>query len=204
MVGEKIKSHYKELLMKFGDSPKSAQWADRESQERRFRALVKVGNLNGSRILDFGCGTAHLATYLKAQGINVQYTGVDIVEEFFPVAQQKHPEHRFGLFEDFADERFDYVFVSGVFNNKQRGNRKFYQASVRKLFAQCDVALAFNMMSTYVDYKDENLFYEAPERAFSFVKKEITPFVTLRHDYEVKSGITPFEYVIYAYREAQT
>ncbi len=202
-MDENIKNHYRMLLEKYGDAPESAQWTDQQSQEIRFKELIKVGQIDGARVMDFGCGTAHLATYLKKHDICVQYTGVDVVEEFFQIAQQKHPEHRFGLMEDFINERFDYVFISGVFNNKQRGNRKFYQDSVRKLFAQCDVALAFNMMSTYVDYQDDDLFYEAPERAFSFVKQEITPFVTLRHNYEVKPGVIPFEFVIYAYREPQ-
>ena len=34
---------------------------------------------------------------------------------------------------------------------------------------------------------------------FSFVKNEVTPYVTLRHDYEVKPGVIPFEFIIYAY-----
>jgi len=58
------------------------------------------------------------------------------------------------------------------------------------------------MMSTYVDFFDPGLFYERPERAFGFVKNEIAPFVILRHDYQVKPGVTPFEFIIYAYRSA--
>lgn len=45
-------------------------------------------------------------------------------------------------------------------------------------------------------------FMMAPGRAFKFVKQEITPFVVLRHDYEVKEGVIPFEFIIYAYRGA--
>ena len=56
------------------------------------------------------------------------------------------------------------------------------------------------MMSTYVDYKDEVLFYESPEDAFRYIKKEITPFVTLRHNYLVKENSIPFEFIIYAYK----
>lgn len=195
-----IANHYRALLHKYGDSAESAQYSNRESQERRFEYLIQIGPLEGMRVLDFGCGTAHLAAYFKTKKIHVNYTGVDIVDEFLPVACAKHPEHRFGQLEDFLGERFDYVFVSGVFNNRRRNNRRFYQECVRILFDRCDHGLAFNMMSTYVDYTDKNLFYESPERAFSFVKKEITPFVILRHDYQVKPGVIPFEFIIYAYR----
>lgn len=199
---DQIAAHYRALLHQHGDSAESAQYSSRESQERRFAELIKIGRLDGCRVLDFGCGTAHMATYLKAQGMLVNYTGVDVVDDFFPVARTKHPEHRFGQLANFADEKFDYVFVSGVFNNRKRGNRAFYQKWIRTLFGMCESGLAFNMMSTYVDFRDESLFYEEPERAFRFVKQEITPFVTLRHDYEVKPGIIPFEFAIYAYRSA--
>jgi len=200
----RIAMHYRELLKHHGDSAAAAQYSSRETQERRFGELIKIAPLEGASVLDFGCGTAHLATYLKQQGVNVHYTGVDVVEEFFGVAASKHPEHRFGFFEDFSHESFDYVMVSGVFNNKRRANRVFYQDWVRKLFACCRRGLAFNMMSTYVDYRDSGLFYEKPESVFEFVKKEITPFVTLRHDYEIKPGVVPFEFVVYAYRNSVT
>lgn len=200
-MSEKMKAHYRELLRKFGDGAESAQYSSRVSQERRFEILVQIADLNGASILDFGCGSGHLATYLNSRNMEFSYTGVDIVEEFFDVARAKNPGARFGLLEEFAQEKFDFVFVSGVFNNKRKGNRKFYQDSLRTLFGMCTKGIAFNMMSTYVDYKDAGLFYESPERAFGFVKQELTPFVCLRHDYEVKPGVVPFEYAIYAYRE---
>lgn len=199
-MSEKLKAHYKELLMKFGDSAESAQYSSRESQERRFEILAQVANLNGSSILDFGCGSGHLAAYLDSKNVKFSYTGVDVVEEFFDIARAKNPGSRFGVLEDFEHENFDYIFISGVFNNKRKDNRKFYQESLKKLFGMCTKGIAFNLMSTYVDYKDAGLFYESPERVFRFIKQEVTPFVCLRHDYEVKPGVVPFEFAVYAYR----
>ncbi|MBU0620450.1 MAG: class I SAM-dependent methyltransferase [Gammaproteobacteria bacterium] len=199
-MNEKLRAHYKDLLLKYGDSAESAQYSSRESQERRFEILAQISDLNNTNILDFGCGSGHLATYLKSRNMKFSYTGVDVVEEFFDVARAKNPGDRFGLLQEFTQEKFDFVFVSGVFNNKRKGNRRFYQDSLRTLFGMCTKGIAFNMMSTYVDYRDSGLFYESPERAFRFVKQELTPFVCLRHDYEVKPGIVPFEYAIYAYR----
>jgi SAM-dependent methyltransferase len=161
---------------------------------------LQISDLNESSILDFGCGSGHLATYLKSKGVDFRYTGVDVVEEFFDIAREKNPGARFGVLEDFKHEKFDYIFISGVFNNKRPGNRKFYQETLRILFGMCNKGIAFNLMSTYVDYQDEGLFYESPEKAFRFIKNELTPFVTLRHDYEVKQGVVPFEFAVYAYR----
>jgi hypothetical protein len=129
------------------------------------------------------------------------YAGVDIVEELLALGRAKHPQARFCKIEDVAGERFDYVFVSGVFNNRRRGNRKYYEETLRTLFALCRRGVAFNMMSAYVDYRDPALFYESPERVFAFVKRELTPYVCLRHDYEIKAGVIPFEFAVFAYRE---
>lgn len=196
----KLSDRYKELLKKYGDGAEAAQWSSRETQERRFEVLTQIGNLNDSHILDFGCGSGHLATYLNSRDIKFNYTGVDVVEEFFDIGRAKTTGSRFGVLKDFEHEKFDYVFVSGVFNNKRNNNRRFYQESLKKLFEMCTKGVAFNLMSTYVDYKDASLFYESPERAFRFVKREITPFVCLRHDYEVKPGVVPFEFALYAYK----
>lgn len=202
-MSKKLETHYRNLLLKHGDSAESAQYSSRFSQEKRFEILVQIADLNGASILDFGCGSGHLATYLDSKKVKFTYTGVDVVEEFFDVAHKKSPNgSRFGTLEEFEQEKFDYIFVSGVFNNKRKNNRKFYQESLRKLFSMCSKGIAFNMMSTYVDYQDTSLFYESPERVFQFVKKELTPFVQLRHDYEVKLGVIPFEFAIYAYKMA--
>jgi SAM-dependent methyltransferase len=195
-----IRDHYRHLLEQHGDTAAAAQWSSRESQERRFRMLTRIGSLQGCSVLDFGCGTGHLATYLAQEGIEVAYTGVDVVPELLAAARAKHPHHRFGEFAQFANERFDYILVSGVFNNRRRDARSFYRRTVSELFGVCDKGLAFNMMSTYVDFRDEQLFYEKPEEAFAFVKKNVTPFVNLIHDYEVRPGTIPFEFCIHAMR----
>jgi SAM-dependent methyltransferase len=199
----KVIARYKELLKAHGDSAEAAQWSSRESQERRFEILANIGDLNGTKILDFGSGAGHFATYLRSKGLVFEYTGVDVVEEFFDIGLAKNPGARFGFLDEFKHETFDYVIVSGVYNNKQKGNRRFYQESLKQLFGMCKKGVAFNLMSTYVDYQDPSLFYESPERAFRFVKQELTPFVCLHHDYEVKRGIVPFEFAVFAYRIPQ-
>lgn len=197
-----IREHYRSLFLKHGDSVESAQWSSRATQERRFDLLLQIGDLRGCSVLDFGCGTGHLATYLEARGIAVAYTGVDIVDEMLAAGQAKHPRHRFCRFDEIRDRRFDYVMICGVFGNKRRDNRRFYRETLRRCFALADRGLAFNLLSSYVDYRDPGLFYEEPEAALRFAKRELTPFVTLRHDYGVKPGVIPFEFTVYAYRKA--
>ena len=200
-----IAAHYRSLLKEHGDTAAAAQYSSRASQERRFAVLSMVGDLRGASVLDYGCGSAHLATFLKARGqAPARYTGVDIVDELLEMARAKHPEGHFGRPDDVLDHKFDYVLVSGVFNNRRRDNRRFYSETLKGLFGLCTRGLAFNMMSTYVDYRDPALFYEAPERVLGFVKRELTPYVVLRHDYEVKPGVVPFEFAVFAYRQPLT
>jgi SAM-dependent methyltransferase len=199
MNAEELRRHYQGLLNEHGDSFEAAQYSSRASQMARYAVLAQIADLRGVSVLDFGCGTGHLAAYLKEQAIDCRYTGVDIVEEFFPYARAKHPAHRFGLWEDFAGESFDYVFVSGVFNNRVDDNDGFFRTWAERLFARARKGLAFNLMSTYVDFQDAGLWYAQPERVFAFMKS-LTPYVTLRNDYVVKDIAVPFEFAVYAFK----
>lgn len=198
----RIADHYRNLIGKHGDSAEAAQYSSRESQFRRFAALARIANLKGKRVLDFGCGTASFAEYLKLVGQTPAfYCGVDIVPEFFEHARIKVPAGHYCHPDELGKMRFDYAFVSGVFNNRRKGNRKFWQETVKSLFARCDVGVAFNMMSKYVDYRDSKLFYEDPLKAFDFIKCHVTPYVALYNDYLPKEGSVPFEFMIFAYHK---
>lgn len=203
MNTDEISNHYRQLLAEHGDSPQAVQYSCSKSQERRFELLSGVGDLRHKRILDFGCGTGQLGTYLHKQGIEFDYFGTDIVEEFMTLCRSKFPQGHFEDFNSLSHLQFDYIFVAGVFNNKMTDNNQFYQETVRKLFSMCKLGISFNMMSAYVDYQDPGLFYEYPENVFGFLKREVTPFVTLRNEYEVKPGVVPFDFTVYAYRSGQ-
>ncbi len=195
-----LRSHYRNLFSKYGDSAESAQYRDRRSQEKRFEILIEIANIDGSKILDFGCGTAHLASFLNAKGMHVDYTGVDIVDELLECAKRKHPEAKFCTLDEALQDTYDYVFVSGVFNNVMKNNETFYKETVKQLFHVAKKGMAFNMMSSYVDYYDPELFYEKPENVFQFIKEEVSPFVTIRNDYQIRDGVIPFEFAVYVYK----
>jgi len=203
MNTNEISNHYRKLLAEYGDSPQAVQYSSKDTQERRFELLAAIGDLHQKRILDFGCGIGHLGSYLHKRGIEFEYFGTDIVNEFITLCRKKFPKGHFDDFSSMSHLKFDYIFVSGVFNNLIEDNPQFYQNTVKKLFSMCTLGLSFNMMSSYVDYKDPSLFYESPENVFGFLKREITPYVTLRNDYEVKPGVVPFDFTVYAYKGGQ-
>jgi hypothetical protein len=71
------------------------------------------------------------------------------------------------------------------------------QSVLKKCFARATRGLAFNAISTYVNYREEPMFYASPEETFRFCMTELAPSVVLRHD------SLPYNFTIYVYRKAQ-
>ncbi len=209
-MNDQIKQHYKNLFQEHGVSAQSVQYTDHKSHYERFKVLSQIipsfdSNLDNS-ILDVGCGLGHLYDFLKkAKGFEGNYLGLDFVDEFIQSAKELYKEDTNANFEVFDISKklptgYDYAILSGVFNNKSDNNKDFMFHTIRNMFEATNKGVAFNAMSTYVDYQDEGLFYTNPLEVFDFCKKELTKKVTLRHDYLVKENSIPFEFSIYLYK----
>jgi cyclopropane fatty-acyl-phospholipid synthase-like methyltransferase len=199
-----LEQHYTELFHKHGDTPQAVQWRDRASQERRFEILAQVGLPSNAKVLDFGCGTGHLLEYMRREHeFKGEFVGYDLTADTVAAAQAKFPAARFERRDIFADgigEEFDYVFISGVFNNLMTDNAGFMHEVLELLFGHSRRALAFNALSAYVDFFDPGLCYTKPEEVFHFCKERLSPLVTLRHDYFIKPGVVPYEFTMYVHR----
>ncbi len=188
---------YEERLEKYGVSAKAMGWRDKEQQYIRFVALAAIGDLNNCSILDVGCGFGDFYDFLKQKGSNVQYTGYDISSKLVEIARQKHPEATFqvrDILEEESNEKFDYVVSSGILNARLSDNEGFVKRMLKRCFELCNMGVAINMMTSYVDYQQEDLYYYSPESVFAFAKT-LTRRATLRHDY------MPFEFTIYLYKD---
>ena len=195
-------SHYAALLRRHGDTPAAAQWSDQETQDRRLNVLCEIGDIRTSRILDFGCGTGRLLTVLRARGFSGTYVGYDVAPAVIEAARAKYPGVTFECRDILAQGvggDFDYVLLSGVFNNRHSGSREFVEGVLTTLSSHCQKGLAFNALSTFVDYFDSDLVYLDPLEMFSFCKTRLSPSAVLRHDYSLKAGVIPYEYTIYVY-----
>lgn len=199
-----LRKFYADLLEKYGNSAQAVQHKDRVSQERRMEILVEVGELRSAKILDFGCGTGHLLNFMQKENDFVgEYVGYDISPEMIATAQQVFSLGRFEQRDVLAEgipEKFDYVLVNGTFNNRLEENWGLMTSLLKALFPHTRIALAFNVLSTYVDFLNPGNFYVSPSQIFKFCKEELSPCVTLRHDYQTKPGIVPFEFTVYVYQ----
>lgn len=203
---QNISDHYNRLVRKHGYAPESVHFSSWETIERRFQILVEgFSDIRTARILDFGCGIGHLLGFLQRRGYTGEYVGYDISEGMIELARSRYPDARFehrNLLDSPPEESFDIAFVSGVFNNATDCNRTFMERSLRVLFQSVRQGVAFNALSRYVHYRDESLYYCCPMEVFDFCKSELTPRVALRHDYELKPNVIPFEFTAYLYKSA--
>ena len=200
-----LERHFTGLINEFGDGPQAVQWRDVASQERRFQVLSEIGDLTGTKILDFGCGTAHLLTYLKRElAFSGEYVGYDLSHHMLEVARGKHPgtrlERRNILTQGAPDESFDYVLISGVFNNRVKDNWGMMTGVLERLYQVTRLGIAFNALSTYVDVFNPALYHADPSQVLQFCKERLSPQVTVRHDYLVRDAVLPYEFTVYVYR----
>jgi len=194
----KLAEHYNELGQKHGYSPNATQQSCLATQEKRLQVLLEMpGNFKGAKVLDFGCGTGHLLAVLEQSGFEGEYVGYDISSELLSIARAEHQSGRFELkniFESPIEESFDWVFISGVFNNDIEHNQEFMQQVLQTLFPKARKGLVFNALSHYVDYQSPGLYYFDPCWVFDYCKRHLTTHVVLNHAYQIKPDVIPFEF----------
>ena len=69
---------------------------------------------------------------------------------------------------DPINDSYDYAIMCQVFNNryKDADNLEISQLAMEKSFRKRDERSLIDMLSTYVSYRDENLYYFFPKRYF--------------------------------------
>lgn len=207
-MNKEIQNHYSRLFRQFGNSPKSLQWSDTPSQVKRFEILSEIArDISSSKIIDIGCGLAHFLEFLNNhKQFKGEFLGLDFVKDFISDNKKRYKDHNgvnFQAFDITSDELpkgYDYILISGIFNNKTTDNESFLKNTISKSFKAAEKGVAFNAMSTYVDYMDSELYYADPSIIFEFCKNNLTKKVTLRHDYLVKENSIPFEFTMYLYK----
>ncbi len=60
----------------------SLGWKGDDSQQKRFDVLAGVADLNGTSILDLGCGQGDLKCFLDKRFSAFSYIGIDQMPEF--------------------------------------------------------------------------------------------------------------------------
>ncbi|MBI2151473.1 class I SAM-dependent methyltransferase [Candidatus Woesearchaeota archaeon] len=145
-------------------------WESKIHQEENFCRLPRLANFCGERlreksVLDIGCGTGQLLTFLESYSPR-DYLGVDIYAPSLSIARKEHPKNRFKLFNVLKEdlrEKFDYIFCSGALSTRlgenSEVNETFLEAMVQRINKYCITGAYFNYLSNTAKEQDPDLFY---------------------------------------------
>jgi len=192
----KIISFYEDNLNSHEDGHEVLGWGSESSQLKRFEILSKIYDLNGSSVLDVGCGLGDLYMWFKKNKIQVDYLGIDITTKMILKAKKKYPKASFkicDLINNFHSlNRVDFVLASGIFNRKIKNHEKFVKNMIAKMYEKCNRALGFNILSTRADFQEKNEYYADPEELLQYCK-ELSKNVIMNHEY-MNHDVTYFLY----------
>lgn len=195
---QRIIELYSGLVEQYGQDPRSLDWGSRESQESRFSILAEIAPLEGTSILDLGCGLADLKEFFQIKKLSVDYTGYDITSTMIDNARKRFPDSHFEVRNILdgpePEPAFDYVLSSGIFYLRKTEPMEFMEKIVGRMFALCRRGVAFNTLSLRADRMGSDEFYADPGEVLTLCQS-ITRRVILRHDY------LPHDFTVYLYRE---
>jgi SAM-dependent methyltransferase len=157
-------------------SPLKAQgWRSADSQQKRFEVLCGIGDLEGCKVLDLGCGYGDLKTYVDSHFHGVSYLGVDHLPEFIDEARQYHGEGADTGFvcADFLNAilpQADYVLASGALGYRSR-NQLHPFSIIGQMWQACTRGVAFNLLDARHFEADEVLCGHHPDAILDYCRR---------------------------------
>jgi SAM-dependent methyltransferase len=201
-----IVAHTDRCLDEYGDNYRGVGWTKSPANaDTRHRIMLEMiqGSPERVSLLDFGCGAAHFYEYIQRHGMGdrIAYSGLDVSPKFLDLSRSKFPNLTFYEADLLSGETdlpsFDYVVMNGVFTFKGELSHermlRYWRTLTELAFEKAEIALAFNVTSTEVDWERDDLFHLPFSDLTSFVSGLSRRFV-VRHDYGL------YEYTTYVYR----
>lgn len=184
---KRVIQRYQQRIAEHG--PTFASLNSGNAEKQTLRQWVHASALRGARpsILEVGCGLGGFYSYLTRQMRDSSYHGYDIVPEYIAECKRAYPQAEFevrNIFVDGIAGTYDTVVMSQVLNNRYQksDNMQVMQRALELAFQHTHVSVSIDMLSTYVDFRNPDLFYYSPEEIFRLAKA-IAPRVSIRHDY---------------------
>jgi len=194
-VFQDVESLYSDYIRRHGCDPRSVGWRDEATHRLRFDKLVQGLIPNASSepftVHDLGSGYGAMFRYLDERfGKRLaHYCGYEISDAMIEASRTfVANDDRFEILKAQAPERSaDYSFVCGTFNVKLHTSNAdwdtFVKDMILRVAEQSTRGLAFNLLTSYVDWKEPHLFYADPAQYFDFCKRNVSRKVALLHDY---------------------
>ena len=198
--------HYSKTFQEYGATPKGVDWgdsiADHALRLDRMLAVLQLGAKDNPSMLDIGCGYGSLLDVIKERGYSIDFHGVDICPSMIEFAKSKHEDAKWTVGDvldtDFPMQ-FDYVVCNGILAQKlgtsNRDMDKFLITLIKKMFNLARTGIAFNVMTTHVNYMVDNLYYRNPVELLGWCMSELSSHIRLDHAYPL------YEYTLYLYKD---
>ncbi len=189
---DRVASYYADCVRLHGETAQGVDWSSSESQELRFRQLLRIlpEGATSFSVLDYGCGYGALIESLNALGVSFRYVGYDVSQEMVERARRRHADGDCTFVTDLETlGPADYAVASGVLNVKLDVPLAQWHEHVRLCLGELDRmsrrGFAFNALTSYSDAERmvPQLYYADPREAFDYCKRTFSPHVALLHDY---------------------
>jgi SAM-dependent methyltransferase len=189
-----VEALYTSNLAQHGTSSASVGWPDPDAQRLRFDKLAYVIAVDPPAgeitVNDWGCGYGAMFRYLDERtDVKLgRYTGYDLSVEMLDAARAFVDDERATWVQGAeVTETADFSFVSGTFNVRMEASDEAWQhyveVTLRRLAERSRTGFAFNLLTSYVDWRKDDLFYADPARFFRYCRENISRYVSLLHDY---------------------
>lgn len=167
----------------------AGMWPNKEGQIVRFKALMEIGDLNGKKIIDVGCGLADFYYFLIENSITtINYTGLELHPEIVKLAKEKHPEINIlnmDILENhFETDEFDYSFASGLFNFRLDDWFLRTETILKELFRISKTGVSANFLRWREDNLNPASYYTKPVEIMEMIGKITNNFV-IKGNYKV-------------------
>jgi len=204
-----LTAHYENTLQQYGPTPRGMDWEkNSEKLSLRFEMMLRIIRDPGKRVtlLDVGCGAGLLLDHIHQKNYNwIEYTGVDASVNMIDAAIKKHPDAIFrclDICEIKSDlPKYDYVVSNGVFTVcdtiPKHKMDDFFITALNFMFKLCKQGISFNVMSKYVDFEVNHLYYRYPGDIIDYCVRNLTRYVTIIHDYNL------YEFFTFLYRKGR-
>ncbi len=206
MADSPVARYFASTLAEHGSGPLAVSWKGMHSQLLGFYEMLELGQLDGCRVLDVGCGLGALWPFLQGFASGVVYTGIDICPDMIAAARTCHPDATFevhDITEKPFDGTFDWVFAAGIFNLTElpyRAQQARVRAGLKNLFLSARSGVACNFLSqaryTSAIFRHEaglRFHYEDPGAVLTHALK-LTPHVKLKHATVDENAFTVYLY----------
>ena len=93
---EKIVRHYENCFAEHGNSHLGVDWPNKADADKRYQVMLDVVREDSAtKILDFGCGLAHLYKYMNDHDCKHEYAGWDLSQKFIDECKKQYPSVNF-------------------------------------------------------------------------------------------------------------